>query len=90
MELKEQYREIMSEIISKQTIILGPEIAVMRARSIGEIEITDSGEVVEISGDERVALQKLIDVYVELSGQIVKNALGTIFSKYPEVDKEIT
>ena len=86
MELKEQYKEMMSEIISKQAVILGPEIAVMRARGVEALSISDEGVVLDITDDEKVVLQKLIDVYVELSGEIVKNALGTVFSKYPAIE----
>ena len=90
MESKEQYREIMSEIILKQAVILGPEMAVMRARSVVGMTVSDEGKVVSMEGDEKVLLQKLIDVYVELSGEIVKNALSTVFSKYPGVSNDIT
>ena len=85
MELKEQYKEIMSEIILKQAVILGPEMAVMRARGVVGLTVSDEGRVTELEGDEKALLQKLIDVYVELSGEIVKNALSTVFSKYPDV-----
>ena len=89
MDDKEQYKAIMTEIVNKQGIILGPEFAIMRARSVEELSISESGEVLEIEGEPKMVLQKLIDNYVELSGQIVRNALGTIFSKYPSVDKGI-
>lgn len=75
----------MSEIIAKQSVILGPEMSVMRARKVTEIEVSGEGVVSGIKGDPSEALKKLIDTYVELSGQIVKNALGPIFTKYPEI-----
>lgn len=86
---KEQYKALLSEIIAKQIVILGPAIAVMKARNVSGLTVSDDGTVEEISGDPEVALQQLIDQYVELSGQIVKNALGTIFEKYPDVKKPI-
>lgn len=89
MESNEQYREIMSEIISKQAVILGPEMAVMRARGVDGMTVSDEGVVTEMDGDKKVLLQKLIDVYVELSGEIVKNALSTVFSKYPDVSNDM-
>ena len=86
---KEQYKALLSEIIAKQIVILGPAIAVMKARNVSGLTVSDDGTVEEISGDPEAALQQLIDQYVELSGQIVKNALGTIFEKYPDVKKPI-
>ena len=85
MESIDQYKEIISEIILKQAVILGPEMAVMRARSVVGLTVSDEGKVMGLEGDEKALLQKLIDVYVELSGEIVKNALSTVFSKYPDV-----
>jgi hypothetical protein len=87
MENKEEYRQLMTEIISKQAVILGPEIAIMRARGVKGIVVTDEGEVGKIEGDHKEALQHLIDQYVQLSGQIVKATLGSIFQKYPSVEK---
>ncbi len=85
MEQTEQYKAVIAEIIAKQSIILGPDMAIMRARKVTGIEISPEGNVTGIKGDASEALKKLIDSYVELSGQIVKNALGPIFTKYPEI-----
>lgn len=85
MDQTEQYKAVMSEIIAKQSVILGPEMAIMRAKKVSGIDIGDNGEVTSVSGEPSDALKRLIDTYVELSGQIVRNALGPIFTKYPEV-----
>lgn len=81
----EQYKALMSEVIKKQIIIIGPDIAVLKARNVQELTVSDDGDISSIKGDPAVALEKLIDEYVELSGLIVKNALGSIFTKYPAV-----
>lgn len=85
MDQTEQYKAVMSEIIAKQGVILGPDMAIMRAKKVEGIEVSSSGEITDIKGDPAEALRRLIDTYVELSGQIVKNALGPIFMKYPEI-----
>ncbi len=87
MDKKEQYKALLSEIISKQIVILGPSISVIKARNVSGLSVSDEGKVLEITGDPETALKQLIDQYVELSGQIVKIALGTIFEKYPSVKK---
>lgn len=87
MEERENYNLLVSEIIAKQSLILGPDIAILKARNVQELVINDSGKVVEIKGDPDQALQKLVNEYVELSGLIVKNALGSIFAKYPTIKK---
>ena len=82
----EEYKRVMTEIISKQAVILGPEIAVMKARSVPGVIVTDEGVVTGIEGDYDDVLHKLIDEYVELSGQIVRATLGSIFEKYPNIE----
>ena len=84
---KEEYIALMTEIIGKQSVILGPEIAVLKARNVPNITVGADGKVVDVKGDFKEAVQKLVDIYVDLSGQIVKNALGSVFAKYPNINK---
>lgn len=87
MDDKTRYVAIITEIIARQSIILGPDIALLKARSVVGLTVDDKGIVTDIKGDGNVVLQQLVNTYVELSGMIVKNALGSIFEKYPEIDK---
>lgn len=87
MDDRTRYVAIISEIIARQSIILGPDIAILKARSVPGLTINDEGRVVDIKGDSNAALQQLVNTYVELSGMIVKNALGSIFEKYPDINK---
>lgn len=85
MPTPEQYKSLMTEIIQKQIVILGPNISVLKARNIAALKVEDNGTVTEIAGDPQQALQHLIDEYVSLSGLIVNNILGSIMGKYPEI-----
>jgi len=85
MNEQEQYTALLSEVIAKQSVILGPDIAVLKARSVGGITVEDNGTVTAIDGDASQAVQRLVDAYVDLSGQIVKSALGSVFTKYPNL-----
>lgn len=85
MEQIDQYKSVMTDIIAKQSIILGPEMSLLRAKKVSGISFSSDGKVTDIQGDPADALKRLIDSYVELSGQIVRNALGSIFTKYPEI-----
>ena len=86
MDEKGQYELLIGEIIKKQTVILGPEIALLKARSVPGLMVDNDGKVTGVGDNPKETLQKLVDQYVELSGQIVKNALGSIFAKYPELN----
>jgi hypothetical protein len=80
-----QYINLINDIITKQTLILGPDIVLMKAKNISELKLDTAGKVLNIDGDPQVVLQKLIDEYIGLSGQIVKNILTPVFAKYPDI-----
>jgi ribosomal protein L30E len=82
----QQYTSLISEVIKKQSVILGPEIAILKARSVKDLVVENDGKVVSVGSNPKETLQKLVDQYVELSGQIVKNALGSIFAKYSNLN----
>lgn len=90
MDDKTRYVAIISEIIARQSIILGPDIAVLKARSVIGLTVNDEGIVTDIQGDGNTVLQQLVNTYVELSGMIVKNALGSIFEKYPDLNNKVS
>ncbi|MDO8481704.1 MAG: hypothetical protein Q7S75_01305 [bacterium] len=86
MNEKEQYTALISEVIKKQSLILGPEIAILKARSVTGLMVDNDGKVTGVGDNPKETLQNLVDRYVELSGLIVKNALGSIFAKYPDLN----
>ena len=81
------YKQMLTEIIKKQVVILGPQIAILKARNVPGLKVSDDGAVLGIEGPEQVVLQKLIDEYVALSGEIVKNTVNSIFKKYPSIQR---
>ena len=81
----EDYKKLITEIIRKQIDILGPEMAIRKARNVSGLEVSDSGEVNALSGDPQTTAQSLVDEYIALSGEIVKNILGPVFAKYPAI-----
>ncbi|MFH1598307.1 MAG: hypothetical protein ABIB97_04545 [Patescibacteria group bacterium] len=87
-ENKEQYKSLLTDIIAKQAVILGPDIAVLKARGVAGLQVGDDGKVANYNGDPQEIIKLLIDKYVELSGQIVKGALTSVFAKYPTIKGE--
>jgi hypothetical protein len=85
----EDYRKVITEIIQKQMVILGPDIALLKARSVEGISVGSDGVVSNLDGDPGVLLQKLIDEYVSLSGLIVKKAMEPLLQKYPNLASSI-
>lgn len=83
--MADNYKKLITEIIRKQMDILGPDMALRKTANISGLKVSESGEVESLSGDPKEILQKLVDEYVALSGEIVKNILNPLFQKYPDI-----
>lgn len=79
---EERIKNLFSDIIKKQIVILGPGIALMKARNVPGITIDDEGNVSKIDGEPKILLDKLVSEYVSLSGLIVKKTLEPLLEKY--------
>lgn len=81
----EEYQNLINEILAKQAVVLGQDIVMLKAKNVAGLTLSDDGKVQNITGDPEVVLQKLVDEYIALSGQIVKNILHPVFLKYPDI-----
>ena len=79
------YQNLINDIIAKQIIILGPDIVLLKAGNVAGLKLDSAGKVLSISGDAQEILQTLVNEYIALSGQIVKNILTPVFAKYPQI-----
>lgn len=85
MATPEDYKNLINDILAKQSLVLGQDIVLLKAKSVPGLTLTADGKVNELSGNPEEVLQKLVDEYISLSGQIVKNILNPVFAKYPEI-----
>lgn len=65
--------KIISEIIKKESIVLGPAAALMVASSVQAIKLSPQGDVTAVKGDIAQVSKELIAKYVELAGVCVKS-----------------
>lgn len=79
------YKKMLSDLIKKQMVMLGPNIALDKARKVSGLRLDDSGEVLEMDGDPRMILKGVANEYMTLSGQIAQMTLNTLLEKYPGV-----
>lgn len=77
------YQKLLTEVIKKQIVILGPDITLAKARNVPGLTIADDGTVTQISGDPSQITQKLIEQFMELSGLIVKKTMEPLLASYP-------
>lgn len=85
MTTTEDYQALLSDLIKKQMVMLGPPVAISKARKIGALTVTDDGNVSAIAGDAQAALKELASEYMALSGQIAQTTLASLLEKYPEI-----
>jgi len=84
----DEYKKVVTEIVQKQMVILGPDIALMKARNVSGLSIDANGKVLSITGGGKEVLQSVINEYVALSGEIVRKALEPLLEKYPALAAE--
>ena len=81
----DEYRKMLTDLIQKQMVVLGPNIALDKARKIPGLEVAEDGTVKAVSGDPRMVLKGVANEYMTLSGQIAQMTLNTLLEKYPTV-----
>lgn len=74
------HQKLLTEVIKKQIVILGPDITLAKARNVQGLTIADDGTVTAINGDPQLLTQKLIDQFMELSGLIVKKTMEPLLA----------
>jgi hypothetical protein len=84
MQPNTDYKKLLTEVIQKQMVILGPSIALAKARNVKGLTVGDDGTVVNIDGQPQELIQGLIDQFVQLSGLIVKKTMEPLLSVYPD------
>ena len=80
-----EYQKMLTDLIQKQMVVLGPNIALDKARKVPGLKIADDGEVLEISGDQQMVVKGVANEYMALSGQIAQMTLNSLLEKYPQM-----
>ena len=82
---QEEYRKMLTDLIQKQMVVLGPNIALDKAKKIAGLKVTDDGTVLDMDGDPQLVLKGVANEYMALSGQIAQMTLNTLLEKYPTI-----
>lgn len=81
----EEYKKMLTDLIQKQMIVLGPNIALDKARKVAGVKITDDGKVLDMDGDPQMVLKGVANEFMTLSGQIAQMTLNSLLEKYPQI-----
>lgn len=83
----QDYKKLVTDVIKKQIVILGPDITLAKARNVKGLTVADDGTVTDMQGPPQELIQNLIDQFVQLSGLIVKKTMEPLLSAYPDGTK---
>jgi hypothetical protein len=78
------YKQLLTQVIQKQMVILGPNITLTKARNVKGLTVADDGTVTQIIGQPQELIQSLVDQFVQLSGLIVKKTMEPLLAVYPD------
>ncbi|MDP2631446.1 MAG: hypothetical protein Q8P30_01615 [Candidatus Uhrbacteria bacterium] len=76
--VEKKAKDVMNELIKKQMVILGPGVAIGKAKNIPGLSVDDSGNVTAVKGSDQKALDLLVEEYAALSGQITRSIVESI------------
>jgi len=85
MALMEDCKKAITEIVKKQMDIVGPAVALSVAQKATSVKLSTSGEVMEIIGDPKTALEQVAEAYIAFSGEISKMILKSVIKSYPDI-----
>src|SRR5258708_15062742 len=80
----QDYKKLLTDVIKKQIVILGPGITLAKARNVKGLTVADDGTVTDMQGQPQELIQALIEQFVQLSGLIVKKTMEPLLSAYPD------
>lgn len=80
-----EYKKMLTDLIQKQMVVLGPNIALDKARKVPGVKVSDDGSVLDMDGDPQMVLKGVANEYMNLSGQIAQMTLNSLLEKYPQV-----
>ncbi|MBI1755397.1 hypothetical protein HY250_01125 [Candidatus Azambacteria bacterium] len=77
----DEYKKIISELVKRQMEIMGPSAALSIARKTPSVKIADNGQVTDISGDQKTALELVANSYIAFSGEISRIILKSVLGR---------
>lgn len=81
----DEYKKMLTDLIQKQMVVLGPNIALDKARKVAGLKLADDGTVLDMDGNPQMVLKGVANEYMNLSGQIAQMTLNSLLEKYPQV-----
>jgi hypothetical protein len=83
-----KYKQLMSEFVRQQMMVLGPNLAVSTANRVNGLEVNTSGSVVILDQEPSKVLADLVAEFQKLSPALVSYLTHLLFVRYPDIAEE--
>ncbi len=83
-----KYKQLISEFVRQQMIVLGSNLATSTANRVGGLEVNNAGSVVILEGEPKNILADLVTEFQKLSPQLAIYLTQLIFVRYPDIAAE--
>ncbi len=84
------YKNMLTDLIKKEMIMLGPNVALGTVRKVNGITVSEDGTVTDITGEPQIVMEGVANAFMNLSGQIAQMTLKTILEKYPTIKTQVS
>src|SRR6185437_3243436 len=74
------YQKLLEDAIRKQMTILGPQIALVKARNVNGLTVTDDGKVAELPDNAEDVVRRFLEEFREISSPLVKKTMQPLLS----------
>lgn len=78
-------KNFITACIKAHMDVLGPVAALAIARKIAALKIADNGDVLEVAGDAKAALEELKSAYLSFAGETSQAILRALEAAHPEL-----
>jgi hypothetical protein len=73
-------QKLLTEMIRKQIIILGPQITLLKAHNVSGMTVSTDGTVTQVSGNPGEVITRFLEQFRELSSPLVKKTMKPLLS----------
>ncbi len=81
------YEEIIELSIRRMAEVVGKHMAVGRAQQIEGVTVDDEGSVADLDDDGKAVLERLVDSYIEMAGEIPAALIASAIREEYDVER---
>lgn len=80
-----RYQAALTDLVQRHMVVLGPNIALDKARKVAGLVLADDGSVSELTGDPKLVFKAVLDEYLSLAGPVAERLASAILKSHPDV-----